>query len=129
MMKYHSESFKKSRCLGSGFALAFLAAFTPCIATAETTAPTTGPAATAVETSGPQPEIFPVTNIINLGTQKEGPTIPFSVQVLNKGQAVLKILNVRASCGCTSVSMNKEEIPPGGQGRVGGYFATRGHPG
>lgn len=34
-------------------------------------------------------------------------------KILNKGDGPLKIINIRKTCGCSSVKMDKEEIKPG----------------
>lgn len=40
------------------------------------------------------------------------------VTVRNEGQKLLRLLQVRASCGCTAVVDYTRDIPPGGQGEI-----------
>ncbi len=46
------------------------------------------------------------------------PTLKHTFVVTNTGAAVLKILNVKPSCGCTTNGKYDREIPPGGTGRI-----------
>ncbi|HOB76065.1 MAG TPA: DUF1573 domain-containing protein [Phycisphaerae bacterium] len=46
-----------------------------------------------------------------------GQTVEYAFVVHNDGQGVLKILEVRPTCGCTVAEYDKE-IPPGGQGKI-----------
>lgn len=49
----------------------------------------------------------------NFGTIKEGETASHDFTILNSGDDTLKILDVRASCGCTAVKPEKSSLPPG----------------
>ena len=46
-------------------------------------------------------------------------TFPANVQqtgtfkILNKGDAVLRIINLRKTCGCAAIKIDKQEIKPG----------------
>ncbi|MCH8880009.1 MAG: DUF1573 domain-containing protein [Planctomycetes bacterium] len=46
------------------------------------------------------------------------PTLDYTFVIKNTGTAVLKILNVKPSCGCTTNGQYDREIPPGGTGRI-----------
>ncbi len=46
------------------------------------------------------------------------PTLNHTFVVKNTGAAVLRILNVKPSCGCTKNGEYDREIPPGGTGRI-----------
>lgn len=47
------------------------------------------------------------------GTLKQGEIAKFEFLVSNTGDDLLKITNVRASCGCTAVAPDKNELAPG----------------
>lgn len=47
----------------------------------------------------------------------------------NTGTGVLKIVNVKASCGCTATDYSKGEIQPGEKGFVDAVYFTTGRPG
>ncbi len=53
------------------------------------------------------------------------PTLDHTFVVKNTGSAVLKILNVKPSCGCTTNGEYDREIPPGGTGRIPLQLRTR----
>ncbi|MBX7244495.1 MAG: DUF1573 domain-containing protein [Candidatus Sumerlaeaceae bacterium] len=108
-------------------ALVLAVSFVPGVIQAETTGSVL--AVDSAVTSGPPPVIYVTTDTIDLGTHNEGPVTTFSVEVHNRGEGDLKILNVRASCGCTNVAMDKNDIPPGGFAHLNGGFNTMGHPG
>ena len=58
----------------------------------------------------------------------EGAKIKHGFVIENRGSAPLQIEKVRPSCGCTTVSYDKE-IPPGGEGTVSVEVNTRGYGG
>ncbi len=53
------------------------------------------------------------------------PTLDHTFVVQNTGAAVLKILNVKPSCGCTTNGKYDREIPPGGTGLIPLQLRTR----
>jgi uncharacterized cupredoxin-like copper-binding protein len=54
-----------------------------------------------------QPEEF------NFGTVVQGDTVSHNFEIYNKGNTELKIINVRASCGCTAATPAKINLQPG----------------
>ena len=47
----------------------------------------------------------------------------------NTGSEPIKILNVKASCGCTTPGWTKEEVPSGGEGFVKARYNPANRPG
>ena len=47
----------------------------------------------------------------------------------NKGDEILKILNLETSCGCTAAVLSEKEIAPGGTGKIQVNFNSRGYRG
>ncbi len=47
----------------------------------------------------------------------------------NKGDQMLKILNIGTSCGCTAALTTDKNVPPGGSGKIEVTFNTRGYKG
>lgn len=58
----------------------------------------------------------------------EGDNISHDFIIENRGDAVLNILKVRSSCGCTATSYTKE-IPPGEKGKISATFHSKGYGG
>jgi len=59
------------------------------------------------------------------GTVLTGEEVEHAFRIENRGGSVLKIENVRTSCGCTTARYDKE-IPPGGKGEIVLRIRTRG---
>jgi len=53
----------------------------------------------------------------------------YTFKFTNTGEGDLKLLNVRASCGCTTPSYSKEPIKPGKQGEIKVKYHTTRRPG
>ena len=83
------------------------------------------------DAQGPQPKLVVEKDKIDLGEVKEGETVDAVFVLENKGDADLKIENVRTSCGCTTVKLTDQEkiIAPGGKQKVTARFNTKGRPG
>ena len=66
----------------------------------------------------------------DFGTIKEedGPA-EFDFKFKNSGSEPLKILNVRASCGCTTPDWTREEVAPGAEGFIRASYNPRNRPG
>ena len=60
---------------------------------------------------------FPITTH-DFGKIKKGKIDFYIFKFINKGKAVLKIKNIKTSCGCTAAIMSANEIPPGGEGKI-----------
>jgi hypothetical protein len=58
----------------------------------------------------------------------EGVAVIYDFVIENRGDALLKIINVKPSCGCTTVSYTRE-IAPGGSGKIGTRLNTTGYGG
>lgn len=65
----------------------------------------------------------------DFGTIPEGPSVSYSFEFKNTGNAPLIISNVSASCGCTSPEWPKEPILPGKKGRIKVTYLTAGRGG
>lgn len=59
------------------------------------------------------PKIVPAESEFKFGDIAEGITVTHKFVIFNKGDEVLNIKNVRASCGCTAVQPEKTELDPG----------------
>lgn len=58
----------------------------------------------------------------------EGEKVTHDFIIKNKGDALLQIFSVKASCGCTAASYSKE-VPPGGSGKISLSLNTKGYGG
>ena len=56
-------------------------------------------------------------------------SVEYSFSFVNTGDAPSKIINVKASCGCTTSYWTKEEILPGDSGLVTALYSTVNRPG
>ncbi len=64
------------------------------------------------------PGIHCLETIKDFGTQWAGESLRHAFVIHNQGDQVLKILKVKASCGCTATPNYDRKIPPGGSGRI-----------
>lgn len=62
----------------------------------------------------------------DFGSIQEGKTVENYFVVTNNGGDVLKILNVRASCGCTAAKPDKDFLKPGESAKINFKFNTTG---
>lgn len=60
-----------------------------------------------------EPVIFVEDSVINFGKVIHGDKLTKEISVVNKGERVLRIANVRGSCGLMVVSYPRQEIAPG----------------
>lgn len=60
--------------------------------------------------------------------EEAGPA-EFDFKFKNTGTEPLKIVNVRASCGCTTPNWTREEVAPGGEGFIRASYNPRNRPG
>ena len=58
------------------------------------------------------------TEAYDFGQIPQGKPASYKFEFTNSGDQVLKISNVKPSCGCTAANYTKEEIPAGGTGFV-----------
>lgn len=56
----------------------------------------------------------------------EGATVSYTFRFKNTGTAPLKLLRVKASCGCTTPSYTEQEVAPGEEGFVQVAFDSSG---
>ncbi len=54
----------------------------------------------------------------DFGTVQEGDTVKYTFNFTNKGNAVLKIRDIKTSCGCTAALVSNEKIEPGKTGTL-----------
>ncbi len=54
----------------------------------------------------------------DFGKIKTGVPVTHEFEFVNSGNAPLSIMNVKASCGCTTPEWTKDPIPPGGTGYI-----------
>lgn len=73
--------------------------------------------------------LFLPENQYNFGKVKEGTTVSHTFEVVNKGSDVLKIQDVRTSCGCTAALVSSSELKPGEKGTLKVDFDTKGRQG
>ena len=62
----------------------------------------------------------------NFGDLQEGEIVTHTFRFKNTGTKSLVILNVEASCGCTTPKYDKKPIPPGGEGKIEVEFNSSG---
>lgn len=65
----------------------------------------------------------------NFGDIKQGDVVSYDFKITNNGGDVLKILDVRASCGCTAAQPDKKELQPGETTTIKVTFNSRGRKG
>jgi hypothetical protein len=61
----------------------------------------------------------------NVASVTEGETIRHVFKFANKGNATLEILDVQASCGCTSTLLSSKKIAPGQSGEISVTIETK----
>lgn len=54
----------------------------------------------------------------DFGTVQEGDTVKYTFNFTNKGNATLKIRDIKTSCGCTAALVSSEKIDPGKEGTL-----------
>ena len=62
----------------------------------------------------------------NFGSIVQGDTVSHSFEIYNKGNAELRIVNVRASCGCTAATPAKTNLQPGDSTDLNVIFNSHG---
>lgn len=72
--------------------------------------------------AGPRIEIEP--NSFDFGNVPYGETVKTSFAIKNKGQEVLEIKRIGASCSCTTAKVDKEKINPGESGELSVVYDT-----
>ena len=65
----------------------------------------------------------------DFGQVAEGTQATHEFKFKNTGSAPLTILNVQASCGCTTPFWTKEPVKPGGEGVITASYNSKGRPG
>lgn len=69
--------------------------------------------------SGPKIEFKAKDNTIDYGTvNKEDDSGLRVIEFTNTGDAPLRILDAKSTCGCTVPSFSRDEIAPGGTGKI-----------
>jgi hypothetical protein len=81
--------------------------------------------------AGAVPVISSPTPIVDLGTILQDDIAKGTFIIENKGNADLKIEELKASCGCTTVQLKEDQktVPPGGKVEVVASFNSRGRQG
>jgi uncharacterized cupredoxin-like copper-binding protein len=65
----------------------------------------------------------------DFGNIKEGEVVTHTYVISNNGGDILKILDVRASCGCTAATPDKKELKPGESTNLDVSFNSKGRKG
>ncbi|AFH49620.1 Hypothetical protein IALB_1914 [Ignavibacterium album JCM 16511] len=65
----------------------------------------------------------------NFGDIKQGDVVSYDFKIMNNGGDVLKIIDVRASCGCTAAQPDKKELKPGETTTIKVTFNSKGRKG
>ncbi len=60
----------------------------------------------------------------NFGTVNEGEILDLVLKYQNVGNSLLKINDIRSSCGCAVALLNKKELKPGDEGKIRIEFDT-----
>lgn len=65
------------------------------------------------------PRIRFLQTIADVGKVRKGKKVVHHFEFVNEGDSPLKILNLIPACfACTTATVDKKEVPPGGKGRV-----------
>ncbi len=65
------------------------------------------------------PKIRFLKTTVDVGKVKKGEKAVYDFEFVNEGDSPLKILNLIPAClACTTATVDREEVPPGGKGRV-----------
>ena len=75
------------------------------------------------------PKISVPESSFDFGEITDGENVTHDFVVFNTGDDVLKIINVRASCGCTAAKPEKDQIAPGESATVNVQFNSSGRQG
>jgi hypothetical protein len=73
-------------------------------------------AGVGVAEDAPRPVADPA--VFDFGAVERGTRVEHVFGLPNRGQAWLRIEQVKSTCGCTVAVISEREIPPGGEGRV-----------
>lgn len=65
----------------------------------------------------------------NFGDIKQGDVVSYDFKITNNGGDVLKIIDVRASCGCTAAQPDKKDLKPGETTTIKVTFNSKGRKG
>lgn len=76
-----------------------------------------------------QPKLVLKQNNFDFGDIKQGKTVEHTFVLSNGGEALLKITDVRASCGCTAAVPEKKELKPGESTKLVVKFNSTGRQG
>lgn len=71
-----------------------------------------------VQADGRQPVIYFPETQHDFGKLKEGKVAEYTFNIVNKGNSVLEIKDVRTSCGCTAALLSSKRIEPGREGTL-----------
>lgn len=80
-------------------------------------------------TAEKQPKLSFKISKVYFGNIYEGDTLRYTYHFTNTGNLPLKIINVNASCGCTTPEWSKELVQPGEKGFVKIKFDSQGRTG
>lgn len=72
------------------------------------------------------PKINVLTKSHNFGNIAEGVTVSHNFVISNNGDDLLKILDIKAGCGCTVAKLDKNELKPGESTRIKVDFNSTG---
>jgi hypothetical protein len=65
----------------------------------------------------------------DFGTVEQGSIVEHSFEMINKGEAPLKVTKLHPDCGCTAVTLDSDTIAPGAQTAIKVSFNTAGFQG
>ena len=86
-------------------------------------------AAMAQEATTPPPKLVIPEKTYDFGEQSNQGDVIHKFVVKNEGGSLLKIINVRPSCGCTIANISPRDIPPGQSGTIEAKLSLRGRKG
>ncbi|NLN92166.1 MAG: DUF1573 domain-containing protein [Candidatus Hydrogenedens sp.] len=87
------------------------------------------PAPVAAAVEGGTPKLVVPEPEYNFGQMDNSETVRHGFLIRNEGDGVLKIENVRASCGCTTTELEKKELQPGEEVSIQANTNLRGRQG
>ncbi len=79
--------------------------------------------------AAPQPRLVVPEPVFDFGPQSNDQSIDHTFVLHNEGDALLRIENIRSSCGCTVGHVSTHEIEPGGTAEITATYNLRGRQG
>lgn len=92
--------------------------------TADNQQSSSGDDAALTQSDGKAPQISFPEREFDFGTISQQSRVSHTFVVQNTGDAPLKLISAKGSCGCTAALISDDLIPPGGEGKIEVTFST-----